>query len=100
MNEDFISSSMETGIRLPMGDEGGPGGDPAFPSTLSMGGRQPIKSPTASHGCEELRCALARPATGRHFSPHLLSPRLQSGPLDLAALLWGYLSLTHTHVQK
>src|SRR4051812_3335475 len=51
MNEDFISSSMETGIRLPIGDAGGPGGDPAFPSTLSIGGGQLIKSPTASHDC-------------------------------------------------
>jgi hypothetical protein len=60
MNEDFISSSMETGIRLPIGDEGGPGGDPAFPSTLSIGGGQPIKSPTASHGSAGLPCFLSR----------------------------------------
>src|SRR6185436_9168833 len=60
MNEDFISSSMATGIRLPIGDEGRPGGGPAFPSTGSRGGAQPIKSPPASHGWERVWCGLAR----------------------------------------
>src|SRR4051812_43492415 len=63
MNEDFISSSMATGIRLPIGDEGGPGGVPggvpAFPSTVSIGGGQPIKSPTASHGRDVRSCGSA-----------------------------------------
>jgi hypothetical protein len=59
MNDDFISSSMDTGILVPIGDEGGGGGEGGvggggglggLPSTVSMVGGDPINSPTPSHG--------------------------------------------------
>src|SRR3954454_24813027 len=47
MNEDFISSSIATGIRPPPGGAGGAGG---FPSTVSILAAHPSNSPTVSHG--------------------------------------------------
>ena len=82
MNEDFISSSIATGMRSPMlagggGGAGGVAGGGVEPSMLSMSlDAQTSKSREASHGCRDY----ANPAA------HAVKPRVRCwGIVDLAS---------------
>src|SRR4051812_28347689 len=75
MNEDFISSSMEIGMRVPIGGPGGGGGGGVLlPSAFAMIAGEPIKSPTVSHGTQpHRRCARVERRSG-------IQPSSNSGP--------------------